>query len=48
LSGADWEREYIERIMPEKLRIDLEYLARRNVMSDVGVILQTFAALFRY
>lgn len=47
LVGPDWEAAYIQRIMPEKLRIDLEYLDRRTLGSDLGLIAQTIVALFR-
>ncbi|HEV2718526.1 MAG TPA: sugar transferase [Thermoanaerobaculia bacterium] len=47
LVGEQWERHYIETIMPAKLRIDLEYLARRTVVSDLRVIAGTLAALLR-
>jgi lipopolysaccharide/colanic/teichoic acid biosynthesis glycosyltransferase len=45
LVGPDWERIYIERIMPDKLRLDLDYQRRRSVASDLGVILRTIGAL---
>lgn len=47
LVGDDWERLYVEEIMPAKLRIDLDYLDRRTLVSDLGVIVATFGALFR-
>ena len=47
LAGEDWERTYVERVMPEKLRVDLAYVDRRTFRSDLGVILQTVAAIFR-
>ena len=47
LAGDDWERAYTERIMPEKLRIDLDYLGRRTLRSDLAVIARTLAAVFR-
>jgi lipopolysaccharide/colanic/teichoic acid biosynthesis glycosyltransferase len=47
LVGADWERAYVERIMPEKLRIDLDYLDRRTLRSDFRVIASTIVAVFR-
>ena len=46
LRGEDWERTYVERVMPDKLRLDLAYLERRSVWSDVGVILQTLRSLW--
>lgn len=47
LTADDWERQYVEQIMPEKLRIDLEYLRRQSLASDVGLILKTLAAVLR-
>ena len=47
LVGDDWERLYVETIMPAKLRIDLDYLGRRTLASDLRVIAATLAALFR-
>jgi lipopolysaccharide/colanic/teichoic acid biosynthesis glycosyltransferase len=47
LVGDEWERYYVGTIMPAKLRIDLEYIDRRSVASDLRVIAGTFAALLR-
>jgi lipopolysaccharide/colanic/teichoic acid biosynthesis glycosyltransferase len=47
LAGPEWEKAYIERIMPEKLRIDLEYIDGRTFRSDLGVIARTIAELLR-
>jgi lipopolysaccharide/colanic/teichoic acid biosynthesis glycosyltransferase len=44
LTGEDWEDLYVRRIMPAKLAIDLDYLRRRTVWSDFGVILATVCA----
>ncbi len=43
---ADPERTYIEEILPDKIRINLEYASRSNVLRDCGVILRTVSALF--
>jgi lipopolysaccharide/colanic/teichoic acid biosynthesis glycosyltransferase len=40
------ERAYVEKILPEKLRIDLNYLDRRTFRSDLGLIVRTIAAIF--
>ena len=45
LVGEDWEKTYVERIMPEKLRIDLEYLQHRTFLSDLKLILRTLAVI---
>jgi lipopolysaccharide/colanic/teichoic acid biosynthesis glycosyltransferase len=47
LMGPDWERLYVKTIMPAKLRIDLEYIERRTLASDLRVIGRTIAALLR-
>jgi lipopolysaccharide/colanic/teichoic acid biosynthesis glycosyltransferase len=46
LSGADWETVYRTRVLPDKLAIDLAYLARRTLGSDLKLIRQTVAAMF--
>jgi lipopolysaccharide/colanic/teichoic acid biosynthesis glycosyltransferase len=47
LVGADWETQYIQRVMGEKLAIDLEYVRRANLWQDVLIIVRTFLALWR-
>jgi lipopolysaccharide/colanic/teichoic acid biosynthesis glycosyltransferase len=47
LHGADWETLYIEKIMPEKIAIDLDYIASANPWKDLQIILQTFRAIAR-
>lgn len=44
LTGDDWERHYVDTIMPDKLRIDLEYARSRTLFSDIVLILKTIAA----
>jgi lipopolysaccharide/colanic/teichoic acid biosynthesis glycosyltransferase len=43
----DAERYYVETLMPEKIRLNMEYAARANVASDFGVVLRTLGVLFR-
>jgi len=38
---------YIDSIMPEKLRVNLEYGARANFGSDLMIVLQTLMRMFR-
>jgi len=45
--SPDPERTYVEVVMPEKIRLNLEYAERATVWSDFLVILQTFLSLFR-
>lgn len=43
----DPEFEYINKIMPEKIRLNLEYSAHANVWNDMAVILNTFGKILR-
>jgi lipopolysaccharide/colanic/teichoic acid biosynthesis glycosyltransferase len=45
LTGPDWEAKYTNVILPKKLRLELEYLERRTLASDVGVLLRTVLTL---
>ncbi len=47
LVGADWETVYREQVMPAKLALDRDYLARRTVFSDVWLMVQTVLFLGR-
>ena len=47
LAGCeDPEQVYVERIMPEKIRLNLAYAARAGVASDVGMMLRTLGILW--
>ena len=41
----DPDKYYVEVIMPDKLRINLEYVARHSFTFDIRLILQTFRAI---
>ncbi len=45
--SPDPVKTYVEEIMPAKLRLNLEYLERRTIFSDIGVILRTLSRIFR-
>jgi lipopolysaccharide/colanic/teichoic acid biosynthesis glycosyltransferase len=47
LVGEDWEQTYVSTILQAKLRIDLEYLRRRSLGTDMGVIASTLFAVIR-
>jgi lipopolysaccharide/colanic/teichoic acid biosynthesis glycosyltransferase len=47
LIGNDWEQRYRAEILPNKLRIELDYLSRRTLGGDLRILAQTAAALFR-
>lgn len=40
------EHTYVEEIMPEKIRLNLEYQQQANVLSDFGVIIKTALRIF--
>lgn len=42
---SDLERLYLTTILPDKLRLDLEYLERQSVLVDLVVLIQTAAAI---
>lgn len=41
----DPEHYYVSTIMQDKLKMNLEYLQNRNLISDIGVIIRTFYAI---
>jgi lipopolysaccharide/colanic/teichoic acid biosynthesis glycosyltransferase len=45
LRGEDWEATYRLTIMPAKLQLELDYLARRTTRTDAGLILRTAAVV---
>jgi len=47
LTGPNWERVYQEKVLPDKLAIELEYVKHRTVGTDVKLVLRTVAAIFR-
>lgn len=47
LLGADWDTLYRAEVMPAKLAIDLAYLRRRTVLTDLGLIGRTVYAMFK-
>jgi lipopolysaccharide/colanic/teichoic acid biosynthesis glycosyltransferase len=46
LTGPDWEDLYRREVLPEKLRIELDYLSRRTLTTDLMILAQTASALF--
>jgi hypothetical protein len=45
-AGGDLELLYIQSVLPEKLRLSREYLARRTWRSDLAVLFRTARTLF--
>lgn len=48
LAGEEWEATYRDRIMPQKIALDLTYLENATVLSDLGLILRTLSAIVRW
>ena len=47
LDGRDWEKAYVEEILPHKLQIEIQYLERSSWLTDLGLVFRTVAAMFR-
>lgn len=47
LSPADWEKVYVESILPAKLDIELKYLSSRSFGQDLLILLATPFSIFR-
>jgi lipopolysaccharide/colanic/teichoic acid biosynthesis glycosyltransferase len=45
LTGDNWEHTYVTQILPTKLRIELDYLSRRTLFSDLRVLADTTFAI---
>ncbi len=45
LTGDDWETVYRQKVMPEKIAIDLAYMRSTNVITDLKLIIQTILAM---
>jgi lipopolysaccharide/colanic/teichoic acid biosynthesis glycosyltransferase len=45
LTGNAWESTYVKVVMPEKLRIELDYLKHRTFISDLRILWQTLWTL---
>jgi lipopolysaccharide/colanic/teichoic acid biosynthesis glycosyltransferase len=45
--STDPDRDYMEKIHPEKMRLSLEYVRNRSMLTDLRVIARTSLAIFR-
>ncbi len=41
-AAEDPDRAYVEQVMPDKLAIDMEYVGRANLLTDIKLIFSTF------
>jgi lipopolysaccharide/colanic/teichoic acid biosynthesis glycosyltransferase len=39
------EETYVQEIMPEKIRLNLEYAERATILTDIGIIFRTLASI---
>lgn len=46
-AAADPEREYVCRILPEKIRLARQYVSRQSFLLDMTIILKTMLCLAR-
>ena len=47
LSGPNWRETYVQRILPEKLNLELAYFPDRSISRDLLLIAKTIRELFR-
>jgi lipopolysaccharide/colanic/teichoic acid biosynthesis glycosyltransferase len=47
LRGAEWEKVYVDTILPRKLKIEMDYIRQRSLWSDLKLILHTVLEMFR-
>jgi lipopolysaccharide/colanic/teichoic acid biosynthesis glycosyltransferase len=45
LDQANWEHQYITKVMPRKLALELNYLEHRSIGSDLGLVFRTILGL---
>jgi len=45
LEGSSVDEEYVTRLMPKKLKLDLEYVRSRSLMMDLKILWRTVATL---
>ncbi|MCG2683888.1 MAG: sugar transferase [Planctomycetales bacterium] len=46
-AAADPEQEYVERVLPEKIRLAREYVRRQSLLLDLGIIFGTLFHIAR-
>ena len=45
-AGNDPEKTYLEVVLPDKLRIDLEYIEKQSFCYDLKILIQTLFSVF--
>ena len=46
-ASADIEQEYVERLLPQKVAIDLDYVENRSMLLDIQLLILTAASLLK-
>lgn len=44
-AADDPDKAYVEQVMPDKIAIDLEYVPKANLATDIAIIFKTFKAI---
>lgn len=44
-AGGGWEEVYVQQVMPDKLKLNLEYIERRSLWFDIKLIVKTLLRL---
>lgn len=47
LVGEDWEKHYVEHVMPAKLAVDLEYVRKSSLARDLFTVINTIFSIRR-
>jgi lipopolysaccharide/colanic/teichoic acid biosynthesis glycosyltransferase len=47
LRGSEWERVYVNEILPKKLAMEIDYIPRQSILKDLMVILRTLGGVLR-
>ncbi|MBI5928547.1 MAG: sugar transferase [Chloroflexi bacterium] len=47
LQGNGWEKLYVEKVMPDKLTLDLSYVENQSLWLDIKIIVKTLLSLFK-
>jgi lipopolysaccharide/colanic/teichoic acid biosynthesis glycosyltransferase len=45
-AGDDWEDVYVDQVLPDKLELDLDYVQRRSLLSDLTIFAAAACSLF--
>lgn len=45
--GPNWAQRYATEVMPDKLRLELDYESRRTIASDMLVVLEALVSVAR-